>query len=342
MKYLIFLITVFLSKIIIASTVYDIRFETDTIPPPVSPNLIFGEDTICIGETTIYTTDIPVGCNANWYINNELQTSTTGILEVVWSESGSFLINLDFECNANITQADSLLITVTDVPNTPMPIVGDTEICSPSTAIYTTQVAEGELCEWVVDGVTQASETNTMEYYWDELGLHNIEVRAINNCGISDSEYLDVEAIGLPVVDLGNDTTIIQGQILILDAGNPGSTYLWSTDETTQQISVTQSGEYYVDVTNECGSTSDTILVDVAVGVDELSKSNGITVSISGHNISIKIQDALIDKVQIWDMTGRLILNSSNKRQYHLPEKGIFYITAVADNGNVYSCKILK
>ncbi len=72
-----------------------------------------------------------------------------------------------------------------------------------------------------------------------------------------------------PEVFLGNDTTIQQGQTLILDAGNPGSDYLWSTGETTQTLPVSVTGTYSVNVSNFCGADADTIEVSVYVGLAE-------------------------------------------------------------------------
>src|SRR5204863_433761 len=66
-----------------------------------------------------------------------------------------------------------------------------------------------------------------------------------------------------PVVTLGNDTTICTGQNLVLDAGNPGSSFLWSTGATTQTIVPLISGNYWV-VANLTGCIDqDTILVTV-------------------------------------------------------------------------------
>ena len=57
-----------------------------------------------------------------------------------------------------------------------------------------------------------------------------------------------------PVVDLGNDTTLCSGQSILLDAGNPGSTYLWSgVTDTTQMVTVSGSGTYGVSVTDTAG-----------------------------------------------------------------------------------------
>lgn len=58
------------------------------------------------------------------------------------------------------------------------------------------------------------------------------------------------------LVDLGNDTTLYNELSFILDAGNPGASYLWSTGETTQTVEVTTSGNYWVKVTDECSETA--------------------------------------------------------------------------------------
>ncbi|MFZ4400682.1 MAG: LamG-like jellyroll fold domain-containing protein [Bacteroidales bacterium] len=67
-----------------------------------------------------------------------------------------------------------------------------------------------------------------------------------------------------PLVNLGNDTTLTQGSTLQLNAGNTGSTYLWSTSDTTQTITVNTNGTYWAKVTNSGGCfSSDTINVNV-------------------------------------------------------------------------------
>src|SRR5690606_11736707 len=58
----------------------------------------------------------------------------------------------------------------------------------------------------------------------------------------------------------GNDTSFCADKTLELDAKNPNFTYLWNTSATSQKITVTQPGTYFVKVTNQdqC-STTDTI-----------------------------------------------------------------------------------
>jgi len=61
-------------------------------------------------------------------------------------------------------------------------------------------------------------------------------------------------------VSLGKDTAICGGSLL-LDAGNPGASYVWSTGETSQTITVTGPGSYSVTVTIHSCVYSDTINV---------------------------------------------------------------------------------
>ncbi|MBC7451181.1 MAG: gliding motility-associated C-terminal domain-containing protein, partial [Cytophagales bacterium] len=63
-------------------------------------------------------------------------------------------------------------------------------------------------------------------------------------------------------VNLGKDTILCSNGSIELNAGNTGSTYLWSTTEETQKIIVTTAGIYYVIVTNSNNDTeSDNVVV---------------------------------------------------------------------------------
>jgi len=76
-----------------------------------------------------------------------------------------------------------------------------------------------------------------------------------------------VAVFPLPVVDLGEDQILCGESQYDLDAGNSGDTYLWSTDETTQSIVATGSGEtmFWAEVTNTDGcSSTDTVYINFA------------------------------------------------------------------------------
>jgi len=64
-------------------------------------------------------------------------------------------------------------------------------------------------------------------------------------------------------VNLGNDSSFVEGSSIILDAENPGANYLWSTGATTQTISVDADGKYWVSVQRGEAKGSDTITIQL-------------------------------------------------------------------------------
>lgn len=70
-----------------------------------------------------------------------------------------------------------------------------------------------------------------------------------------------VTVVNPPVVTLGNDTSACE--TFTIDAGNPSLNWMWSTTETTQQITVTTSGQYSVAVSDAMCTGYDTINVTV-------------------------------------------------------------------------------
>jgi gliding motility-associated-like protein len=52
-----------------------------------------------------------------------------------------------------------------------------------------------------------------------------------------------------PVDELGPDLRVCRGETLVLDAGNPGATYYWSTGEATRTLLTNRAGTYDVRVT---------------------------------------------------------------------------------------------
>ena len=53
-----------------------------------------------------------------------------------------------------------------------------------------------------------------------------------------------------PIVNLGSDTAICSGDQIVLNAGNSGLNYLWSTGANSQTITVNTAGTYSVTVTS--------------------------------------------------------------------------------------------
>lgn len=90
---------------------------------------------------------------------------------------------------------------------------------------------------------------------------YSFSLGATQFCGVL-TDTATVTILQEPIIELGNDIYACQGETITLDALNSGSTYLWNTNSTDQQLDVTLNGLYQVEVTNadNC-STSDSINV---------------------------------------------------------------------------------
>ncbi|PCH69110.1 MAG: hypothetical protein COC01_02140 [Bacteroidetes bacterium] len=71
-------------------------------------------------------------------------------------------------------------------------------------------------------------------------------------------------ALPLPIVSLGIDTLVCDGDSILLNAGTGPYIYLWNDSSTNQNLTVYQDGSYYVSITdtNGCGKANDTILIN--------------------------------------------------------------------------------
>lgn len=85
--------------------------------------------------------------------------------------------------------------------------------------------------------------------------------------GYSHFTQFGIGKVECQIAHLPSDTTICNGDSLVLYPGN-FSSYLWSTNSTDSTITVSTSGQYYVEVQNAnagCGVSSDTINVNVTI-----------------------------------------------------------------------------
>jgi PKD repeat protein len=97
----------------------------------------------------------------------------------------------------------------------------------------------------------------------------------------NDMICITIESFETPILELGSAITVCDEKVL--DAGNVGSTYLWSTGATTQTITVTESGLYSVTVTNPTTGCTVTDEINVTVNYTPVA---GFTYSATGLTVS--------------------------------------------------------
>jgi hypothetical protein len=95
---------------------------------------------------------------------------------------------------------------------------------------------------------------------------------------VSDSIIKEFSIVNDFSVDLGPDQFITSGQSITLNAGNANNSYLWSTGDTTQTLTINnepENGLVWVTVFNEFGcAASDTISIILVTDFNQISTSN--------------------------------------------------------------------
>ncbi|MGL5890370.1 MAG: PKD domain-containing protein, partial [Bacteroidia bacterium] len=130
--------------------------------------------------------------------------------------------------------------------------------------------------------VTFNNSSNGINYYWDfgdgspldttaspshtflNPGTYTVTLIAedSSSCIIRDTLTLSITVLATPQILLGNDTTFCSSVTpLLLNAGNPGLTYTWSTGATTQTITATVPGIYWVVADNGICNDTDSITI---------------------------------------------------------------------------------
>jgi gliding motility-associated-like protein len=90
-------------------------------------------------------------------------------------------------------------------------------------------------------------------------GLYWLEVMQ-NNCTLRDS--IIVQYRSLPVIHLGNDTSLCEGTQKILDASFPLATYQWQDGSSASQLSVNNPGLYHVNIQRDGCLFRDSIRIE--------------------------------------------------------------------------------
>lgn len=215
---------------------------TDTIQVDYTDpgTLDLGPDaSLCEGATTTLDATLP-GATYLWSTGATTPTITVGA-------SGTYAVTATV---GDCTVQDAVTVTVNPLPQ---PDIGaDASICPGSSTTFDA-TTPGATYLWH-DGSTGPTFTTGL------AGQVDVAV-TLNGCTGTDDAL--VSMLDGPVVELGGDTTLCAPASLVLDAGQPGASYLWSDGSTGPTLTVDTEGTYGVTVTlNGCTAT-DAINVQV-------------------------------------------------------------------------------
>lgn len=212
-------------------------FDADVVLAPAITVALGNDTSICQGQALTLNAGSP-GATYLWSTGATTQLINAG-------SSGTYSVSVS---NGLCTASDALTLTV--VPG-PVDVLMDATTCVD--APPTLQAGNtGSTYLWSTGATSQAITASSSGTY---------TVTVTNSTGCSGTFDAVVSLVPPPAVELGMDTVLCDGQQLILDAGNAGSTYQWSTGATTRTIAVRTPGTYSVNVNNGYCQRSDAITV---------------------------------------------------------------------------------
>ncbi len=212
--------------------------EGDTIVELVVnplPQPFIDSKAICDGDSSV-TFDPGNYDVYNW--NNGGSNSST----FSTSSAGNYSIEVT-DSNGCVNDTSFILV---NRPN-PIPFVENDTICEGDLAV-TFDAGNYDLFNW-------STQDSTQTINLDSAGRYTIEVTDSNGC-VSDTSF-ELVVNPKPIPFISNDTICEGGGPVVFDAGSYTS-FLWSTNDTTQTIQLDASGVYTVEVMDDNGCISDT------------------------------------------------------------------------------------
>jgi gliding motility-associated-like protein len=160
---------------------------------------------------------------------------------------------------------------------------------------------------WSNGSTTSSINVLTSGTYWLQAG--------IAQCSSTDS--INIIFDSAPTINLGNDTTICQGQTITLNS-DPAVSYLWSNGSTLSSINVSASGTYWAQASNGQCSNTDSLSIYVSNCELEIELPNVFTPNRDGLNdnfIPVKYKGVTTATLKIFNRWGIQLFNTDNLQQ---------------------------
>jgi gliding motility-associated-like protein len=251
------------------------------------------DTTLCEGENLLLNV---TSLNANYLWQNNSTDSTFNV-----SQYGLYYVNVTNICG---TFVDSTNVNI-DTLNASLG--NDTSLCL-SESLLLNLANQNAIYNWQNGSIDSTLLVVQAGTYWSEVTR--------GNCFKNDT--INVIYDSIPSINLGNDTTLCEGENLLLNATSLNASYLWQDNSTYSTFNVNQSGLYYVNVTNICGTSVDSINVII----DTLNVS-------LGNDTSLCLGDSLL-------------LNVANQNALYNWQNGSVDSTFLADQAGTYWCEVTR
>ncbi len=253
----------------------------DTIQPPdlgADINLCPGEDVV------FYATS--AGADYVWSDGSMADS-------LLVTTAGTYFVEVYSICESF---SDTVLVTQNNAP--PVADLGaDTILCEGEQILLDAVVSGGSYI-WN-DGSTLS------QLLISSPGMYSVTIT--NACGTDVDTVMVTPGIPAPSVSLGMDGSICQGDTFsILPVFQDVSDWIWQDGSSQQSFTATAPGVYYIDVSNACGSASDTVQITLLPDIPQLTLIPD-TVLCPGESLTISVNIPDVDILWSDGSTGQNI-----------------------------------
>ena len=198
-----------------------------------------GNDTIiCHGDSLLLNAG-PYRGKYKW--QNQSEDS------ILWvSDPGKYRVEVAGRCR---NRSGSIEVDVQDIPI--FNLGADTSICIGDSIVLRAHYENADIT-WFDGDITTTNSVADSGVYWAKA--------TINGCGYTDTIIL--KHIQKQELEIGEDTSICEGDTLLLVASIEGASYRWSNGSTDSATWVTEKGEHTVFASDLCYEYYDTITMD--------------------------------------------------------------------------------
>lgn len=294
-----------------------------TAPKPVIQNQT-NNNNICDGESAVLVTN-QVAQTYNW-INQDNQI--VGYQQVYTATTAGTYKVVTFYDNGCQNTSDPITITVSPNPAPTITVTGETTFCEGGSVTLTAQLPNNQIAQQYEWSNGQIGQTITVT----TAGIYTVTARNVNGCSRI-SEPLEIKTLPnpQPLITANGALSFCEGGNVKLTVTNAqGATEIvWSTGETGNSITVSETGNYYVTVKRgTCENTSEPIDVVVYPNVTPVIAALGSTEICQGETVTLQVTNPQPNTTYSWS-------NGQEGLQTVVTETGNYYL--IANNTTCYS-----
>jgi gliding motility-associated-like protein len=266
------------------------------------PKVNLGRDTgICVNQTLLLDASDPSVASYTW---NDGSTGQTFLVK----QAGTYFVKINGNNGCN--NSDSITITTN-----PLPVFNlgqDTTLCEQQQLQLNVNVANATY-NWNTGSKTNGITIKQAGIYWLDA--------SVNGCTKRDSILVNYKP--LPVINLGNDTTLCEGTTKTLDATNSNAAYKWNDLSTKSTLRVSNPGSYSVEVNLNGCIKKDTIVI--FYNYKPIFTLGNDTLLCTGQTLVLnpKVSNAIL----VWQ-------DGSSSSTYSISNAGIYKLTATNNCGS--------